>query len=172
MVNDISELHCNNAGLILCHPFLIELFKTNDYLDVRHCFKNTDNQIRAVLLLNFMANGKDYNLNSLDLIIQKLLCGMPINHTLPDHITLSTTEKKSALELLEALIGHWKSLKQSNINVLRDQFLRRPGLLRFNNTCELAIQNNTIDILLDNVPWDINRITLPWLPKMILVTWR
>lgn len=172
MVSNLSELNCNNAGLVLCHPFLIELYKALDYLDAHNCFKNPNYKMRAIAILSFMATGNDCDMKPIDLIVPKLLCGVPINHTLPNSIIVSSIEKEFAQELLEALIKHWKSLKQVNVDVLRRQFLCRPGLLKLGKTYELAIETNTIDILLESIPWNFNRITLPWSTNMIQVTWR
>ena len=119
-----------------------------------------------------MATGEDGDIESLDLIMPKLLCGMPIISTIPNNIILLSREKKLAIEMLEALIEHWKNLKQINVNAFRNHFLRRNGSLRINKTNELTIETNAIDILLDGLPWSLSNIKLPWSHKMIIVTWQ
>jgi len=160
-----------NAGIVLIHPFLsrffakLELLESNDFKDevARH---------KAVLLLHYLATGTpttpDYNL-----VLPKLMCGIPANVPLDHYLTPDKTELEAADDMLSAAIEHWEALGNTSPDGLREGFLQRPGKLEMvSGARRLIIEHNTLDILLDRLPWGISIVKLPWMEEMLKVEWR
>jgi len=74
--------------------------------------------------------------------------------------------------MLTAIIEHWQVMKNSSINLLRNEFLQRPGKLKHTEERpRLVLERKTQDILLDKIPWNVAMIKLPWKDNIIFVDW-
>ena len=161
----------DHAGLVLVHPFLNSLFakikrvKDGDFINERA-------RHQAILLLHYMATGKQ-QAQECQLVIPKLLCGVPLSQPVPGKLSLSKKCLQEVELLLEVIIGRWEALKNTTAAGLQEEFLQRPGKLtpgkEFN---KLQVEAKTLDILLDRLPWNISLIKLPWMDKMLHVEWR
>jgi len=170
---NLSKWHIANSGLILVHPFLLQLFKHLDYLNEENKFKNKNLLWRAVYLLHFIATGKNKNIDEVDLAISKILCGMRIKDSIPADLVLLKKEKDIVNELLSALITKWEKLGNTSIEGLRGTFLTRDGLLEYKDEAyQLTIETSGTDVLLDYIPWNINLVKLPWVKYIIYTSWR
>ena len=167
----LDEPHyINNAGLILIWPFLNRFFKSLDLLTDKY-FTSDQHQQRAVILSYYLQTGQT-NVYEHNLLLNKLLCGWPINKPLRASIQPSDKEKRETRELLESVIQHWKTLKGTSIDGLRQSFLQREGRLTEKNYgYKLFISRMGIDVLLDQLPWGIGTIYLPWMEKTVFVEW-
>lgn len=169
---DIQYWYLKNAGLIIVHPFLLTLFKNIGYLKKDHTFKNTQAQHRAVLLLQYLITGKEIVFEN-DLILNKILCGVPIHQSVFTEWEITSEEKKQCQSLLLSIIEHWSVLKNTSVATLQESFLRRDGKLAIkeNRNFELLVEQKSIDILLDQLPWGIGTIKTSWMENYMTTHW-
>ena len=166
-----SPQFINNAGLVLLHPFLFRLFQKLELLKENN-FKDFNCQSKAVLLLRFLATGKEV-IPEYEMQLPKFLCAMPANLPLDHSIRLSKTEKEEAHHLLTAVIKNWNALGKTSPEGLQEGFLKRDGkLLKNESGWKLIVESKTIDILLDKLPWGISIIKLPWMDEHLKVEWK
>jgi len=165
-----EAIYIANAGLVLLHPFLTTLFehlkitKENDWL-------SRDLQQSAVLVLEFLATGNDQS-EEFDLVLNKILCGFDITEVVSPDLKPGGETKTECENLLTDVITHWKVLKNTSIDGLREAFLQRNGKLsRVDNGWLLQVKQKAMDVLLSNLPWGIGLIKLPWMDEMLYVEW-
>jgi hypothetical protein len=167
----IAEHYLKNAGLVLLHTFLPQFFRKSELLDGQS-FKSTWHQQKAIYLLHYLSTGT-VEVPEFQLILPKLLCGLPLNMPLDHQIFLSDEERNEAENLLEAVIEHWGVLGSTSPDGLREGFLQRDGRLEKRATgWFLKVENQTLDILLDRLPWNLSLIKLPWMEELLKVEWR
>lgn len=168
--NEEDGIFVENAGLVLLHPFFEFFFREFDLLSEK-AFRNKKSQAVAIHLLHHLATGKESPMEY-ELLLEKYLCGWPVDEPIPRKITLTGTMKSEAEKLLLAAIGHWKALKKTSAQGLREAFLQRQGKLVLNEfTPRLIVEGNTVDVLLSYLPWGYGMIKLPWLEQVLLVEW-
>jgi hypothetical protein len=133
--------YINNAGLILIHPFLKQLFTNCKLL-------NKDNSINdpevAAHLLHYVATAKEQDYEH-EMVFEKLLCNIPIDQTINRNITLSDEVKNHANEMLRAVLDHWEVMKKSSVALLQNEYLQRPGkiILTGDNPKVIVERKNT-----------------------------
>lgn len=161
-----------NAGLVLCWPFLKNMFGQLDYLAESGEFKSAYEQSLAVRLLQYAATG-DSDQPEYNMTLNKLLCGYPLVEPLERTQQVSDQEKKLADSMLEGLIANWAKLGNTSIEGLRNTFLNRAGSLSSEESnWTLRVEKNGMDVLLDFLPWTITNVKTPWLEGMLFVEWR
>jgi hypothetical protein len=165
-----DAIFVNNSGTVILHPFLKPYFEDLGlWADKK--FVSDDAHQRAVLLLHYLATGET-KVAEFNLALQKVMCGYPLDDTLPDSIILTKKEIAEAKNLLNAVISHWVPLKNTSIQGLRASFLQREGKLELReNGWLLTIEQKTLDILLGKLPWGISTIRLPWMKELLNVDW-
>lgn len=162
-----KKLHVNNAGLVLCAPFLPTFF-INGGLGSK---KEIQEPEVAVALLNYLITGKDKEVPA-DLALPKLLCGIPMNEVVVPTSPLPPKLKREAEALLVEMIEHWKALKNTSPNGLREGFLQREGILNeTEDGHQLHVETQALDVLLAQLPWSISIIKLPWMKSPLHVEW-
>lgn len=162
----------DNAGVVLFAPYLPAFFNHLELTD-GPVFKSETTQMRAVHLLYFLACGSDQPEEQV-LPLSKLLCGIPLDDSIPKDIALTAQEKTEAGQLLEAVIRNWPALKNSGPDGLRQAFIRRNGHLVWQESRQswlLRVERLGHDILLDRLPWTISVVKLPWMDEMVQVEW-
>lgn len=165
-----EEIFIGNAGLVIVHAYLPTLFKALDYLSGND-FKDESSRHRAVHLLQYVASGQ-FGHHEPDLVLNKFLCGLPLNSPVGMGIILTDEEKAESEKLLQAIIAHWKALKNTTPDGLRVNFFLREGKLSHTeNGWKLQVEQKTMDILLGKLPWSISLIKHPWMPDMLRVDW-
>ncbi len=163
--------HIPHAGVILLHPFLVHFFKKLELLE-KNTFKSEETQHKAILLMDYLAT-KTVNIPEYNLVLAKLLCGLPLNTPINYLVQLNTEEKAEAEKLLQAAIDHWGALKKASPDGLREGFLKRTGLLKKLPTgWKLQIEQQTMDLLLDRLPWGLGIVKLLFMEEMLRVEWR
>jgi hypothetical protein len=162
-----------NAGVILLHPFLPQFFRKLELTEEEDpSFKDEWNHGMAVCLLHYLATG-ELRSPEYQLVLPKLLCGMPLKAPLDYTIAISAEAQTEGNLLLEAAIEHWGALGSSSPDALREGFLQRAGKLeRRQSGWFLQLERKTLDILLDRLPWGIGIIKLPWMEEVLRVQWR
>jgi hypothetical protein len=164
------ELYVKSCGMVILHYFLAPFFTGLKLLADGKFIDDTAHQ-RAVLLLHYLATG-NVEVAEFDLILQKILCGYPLDETLPASIVLSKKEKMESKKLLEAIIDHWTPLKNTSVDGLRNTFFERDGKLTTKeNGWLLTVEQRTVDVLLGKLPWGFSTIRLPWMEQILNVDW-
>ncbi|SDP92487.1 hypothetical protein SAMN05428975_3690 [Mucilaginibacter sp. OK268] len=167
---EAETLYIKNSGIVILHYFLSPYFNDLGLLADGKFIDDTTHQ-RAVLLLHYLATGK-IKAAEFDLTLSKILCGYPIQETLPAVIILTKKEKAESKRLLEAIIDHWSPLKNTSVKGLRNAFFERDGTLtKKENGWLLTVEQRTIDVLLGKLPWGYSTIRLPWMQEILNVDW-
>jgi len=167
-LKETEPVYIRNAGLILLHPFL-PLFFEGLNVAGQDPLKYPE---KALQLLGFLVTG-NLKTPEYDLVLPKILCGIPVNKPLTEDIEISDGESAEGLALLEAVIGHWEALRDTSPDGFRGSFLYRPGKLirSIEGGWILQVETRTWDILMDQLPWGIAMIKLPWMKEMLRVEW-
>ncbi|NGZ08803.1 MAG: hypothetical protein CV088_05370 [Nitrospira sp. LK70] len=162
-------IYVENAGLVLLHPFLPQLFSALGIADDDHLLQPA----RALSLLHFLATGRTVA-PEYELVLPKILCHVTLGTPVESPVDLTVVEQEEAVALLEAVIRHWQVLRNTSPDGLRGAFLLRPGKVSFRDDGDwlLQIESCTHDILLDQLPWGLSMIKLPWMGHKLRVGWR
>jgi len=161
----------DNAGLVLLSPYLPRLFSMLALADDR-AFAGPEAAARAALLLQALATGEAAAPEPA-LVLNKLLCGVPLDAPLPREIALTEAERTAIDGLLGAVIQHWRILGSTSPAGLRDTFLRRAARLeRRDDAWQLAVEPGPFDMLIDQLPWGYATLRHPWMERVIHVDWR
>jgi hypothetical protein len=127
---------------------------------------------RAVHLLQYMATGEEQT-PEYHLVLNKLLCGIPVFEAVERDVILTAQEKEEADVLLRAVIGNWEKMKKLSIPSFRESFLKRSGrLIESETSWTLRVDQQSFDMLLDTLPWTIGMIKLRYMEKVLYVEWR
>ena len=166
---DQSNYYVNNAGLILVHPFLKQLFENCNLLNKDKTIRNAE---LAVHLLHYVATGQEQEYEH-KMIIEKFICNVPIAYPIDRNIILSPEMKSEVQEMFQGVLQNWEVMKKSSVALLQNEFLQRPGKLQLTDTenPRVIVERKTQDILLDSLPWNLSIIKLPWIKKIIYVDW-
>lgn len=165
-----DEISVNNAGVVILHPFMDSLFKNLGYVEDGE-FLNQAARERAVCLIHYLATGKE-KFPEYELQLPKFLCRWPTRLPINRYLRLSETERTECNSVLSSSLAHWVALKNTRIEGLRENFLKREGILRREEFgWSLYIEEKTIDILLDKLPWNLSIIKLKWMDEMLTVHW-
>lgn len=158
------------TGLVLMAPFLKSMFEALNLL-ANNDFKTKADQEKAVHLLYYMCTGKTQP-DEIATTFFKLVCDMKMHYPIRKNVVLLDKEKVEVNTCLQAAINHWKVLKSTSPEGLRDGFLQRSGKIeQKEDHWKLIVESKTIDILLKDIPWSFSIVKLPWMSKMIFVDW-
>ena len=179
-IETLKGIFCKNAGVVLLHPFLPGFFKNMSLLakDGKSFLNKEKRKSRihfgkevAVHWLHYLATGEE-KAGEQDLAFAKFLCGIKIAEPIKPIAPLETELKEEAEKMLQAVITHWKALKSTSPNGLREGFLQRQGrLTQKSNGHLLELENKAQDILLGKLPWGMSIIHFPWMEKPLWVEW-
>ena len=166
----VEDLYVPNSGAVILHPFLQQYFQDLGLLQDKQ-FLNAASQQRAVLLLHYLATGET-EAAEFNVMLLKILCGLPLEQTLPCKIELTENEIKESANLLHAVTEHWPPLRNTSIEGLRTTFFQRDGKLQaVENGWRLTVEQKTVDILLGKLPWGFSTIRLSWMQNSLNVDW-
>lgn len=159
-----------HAGIILLGAFLNTFFTNLNLLNGAG-WKSKDAQYRAVHLLKFLSTGEQQN-PEFNLNLEKIICGLNVDESLPVDIVLTDAETGEAQSLLESVIEHWKILKNTSVTGLRESFLKRDGLIQKKEMdWLLQVERKTLDVLIDSISWGYSTLHFPWAEHKLLVEW-
>ncbi len=164
------EVVIDNAGLVLLWPHLKEILRKLELLE-----ELPDGGQRprpaAVLLLQQLATGSPAAPEH-QLVLNKLLCGLPLNAPVPRRLRRSPNWTNEVEALLGAVIAQWSVLKTTSVAGLRSTFLQREGLLQeAESGWVLLVERKACDILLEQLPWGVGMIQLSWMHAPLRVEW-
>ncbi len=163
-------IYVDHAGLVLLHPFLEYFFREFNLLNDKE-FCNSSTRDLGIHLLNYLATGLETQPEYL-LTFEKFLCGADLLAPIPRYISLTDQMKEESDKLLLAAIGHWKALKNSSPDGLREGFIQRSGkIIRTDFESRLIVEGKGQDVLLNYLPWGYGIIKLPWLNTPLFVDW-
>jgi hypothetical protein len=163
-------LWVNEAGVILLHPFLPQLFRSRGWVD-QGSFVDDYGQTMAVYALHYLATG-EVEAPEHQLLLPKLLTGMRLETALHPVDLLTEDDRMACDELLIEVVKHWNALRNTSAAGLRDGYLRRSGKLENQDgKWRLTVEHKAQDILLSRLPWPISMIKLPWMTGVLSVTW-
>jgi hypothetical protein len=168
--SDAIEYYIDNAGLVLLAPFLPSVFKELKLLK-NGVFASESAACRAVHIMQY-AITKAQRASENELVLNKVLCNIPVDEPIEREIELTDAEKSNVGDLLDSVIRHWTVLKGTSPDGLREGFLQRQGKLQSaENGWKLIVERKTLDILLSKVPWAFSIIKLPWMDSLVFVEW-
>lgn len=167
----ISSLYIDNAGLVILHPFLLNLFQKLNLCN-NEVWIDNESQHKAVLLTRYLITGKEIFFEN-ELILNKLICGFPIENVINTKQKISKEEKEICNDLLWVVLEYWSVMKNSSVEALRETFLQRAGKLSLSEThsWELWVEEKGVDILLASLPWGIGMIQTPWMDNFLHCYW-
>jgi Contractile injection system tape measure protein len=169
----------NDAGLVLLAPYLAGFFAALgcDRVLVRRTGGDDEPKTfppeagRLVCLLHYLATGATEAFEP-ELLLPKLLCGLPPEWPVPASIELTELEKTEATNLLTSVVEHWTALGKTTPEGLRSSFLSRTGTLSpFDEGWKLRVENRGWDVLVERIPWTFRMVKLSWMAKPIWVEW-
>lgn len=165
-----ASLYVAGAGMVLVHPFLSELFTSLGLWQDTH-WSSDESCFKAVQLLSFLCYG-DASVPEHQLVFLKIVSGIAADAPVPAQQPITIKEISACVELLTAIIQHWKALRSTSPDGLREVFLQRPGKLTpIENGQMLIVERKTQDVLLSHLPWGYSLIKLPWMEQLIHVSW-
>jgi hypothetical protein len=166
-----NKIYIENAGLVIFHPFLKSLFEQLQ-LNKKDVWTSKSNQHKAILLTQFLVTGET-KMGENELVLNKILCGMPIQNVVNTKLKLTNDEIEKCENLLLAVIEHWKILGDTSITGLRETFLQRKGKITIggNEKLELWVKQTAIDVLMDRLPWGIKMVQTPWMKDFLECYW-
>ncbi|OCR29004.1 hypothetical protein AC094_34330 [Bacteroides fragilis] len=163
----------SNAGLCLFSPWFPRLFALLGYLDKENRnFKDTASRIRAVFLLQYLADPAEKDYREPELAFNRLLVALPAQVPLPKRVELTDGEREIVDNMLAAIKANWSKMDGTSVNGFRQSFILRDGRLeQQEEKWLLTVESRVYDILLETVPWAFRQIRFPWLKKYIQVSW-
>lgn len=172
-----GRLFIHNSGLILLTPFLPKFFLRLGFIDGVDAF-GSDNvralAVRALQRLLYPASTPLAEPAERHLILNKLLCGWPLDQPLPATRNLGGWARLNAEihRLLLDAVGQWGGSSGSGEKNLLRLFLRRKGELQFDGQARLRVESSPLDILLHAFPWPPDLLQTPWMRAPLLIDWQ
>jgi hypothetical protein len=166
-----EPIYLNQAGLVMLFPFIESFFKTVQVIEDKR-FTDEMARAKAVHLLHYLATGKT-GAGEYDLILEKILCGVPLGMPIERDVVLSENDLKLANDLLGVVINYWTALGTCSVDGLRETFLQRPAKLTVSaeGNWLLQVERRTVDILMDKLPWGCSMVKTAWMSQFMVVEW-
>jgi hypothetical protein len=98
----LESIYVNNVGLVLFHLFIPTYFQQLNLLNVDGDFLNIDSQYRAVHLLQLLVSDASYDEH--ELVLNKILCNLEINESIPMDIEFTDKERALSVELMNVVL--------------------------------------------------------------------
>ncbi len=157
-----------HAGLVLLSPFLKHLFTRTGLMDNHN--QLTDKTMAAHVLY-YVATGNETPWE-FDTTFEKYIVGIDFNEPLERHCIISDTVKTEVKSMLQAVKDNWTPMQNSSDELLRYEYLQRPGKLIIDGQQHrLVMERKTQDILLDKLSWAISIVRFPWNKEILYVEW-
>ncbi len=167
----LGTIYSRNAGLVLCSPFLPQLFSLLN-LTAEGRFEDEKLREHAVLLLQYLVLQDTYFPEN-EMVLNKILCGFITSAPINPMIEIDEKEKETLEKMLQGMIQNWRSIGNTSPAGFRQSFLMREGKLeQKNDAWVLTVEQKGYDVLLDQLPWSYTPIKHPWMKEMIHVKWR
>jgi hypothetical protein len=134
-------------------------------------FSDVSHRNRALFLLQHLAYDTiDYP--EYELVLNKILVGMPIQDFAIPIESLNQEEESMATSLMNGLIQNWSKVRNSSIEGIQETFFQREGVLSvLKENYKLTIPKKGVDVLVESIPWNLSMIKLPWMEKPLHIEW-
>ena len=164
-------LFVENAGVVLLWPFLVHYFDRIGLL-TGGTFASEDAAARGVMLIHYMAAATTET-EEPQLVLPKLLCGVPFETPVNPRIDLTEMEASVSDELLNVVCQNWPPLRNSSAEALRETFLLREGSLSWleERIWVLNVAAKPYDMLLGQLPWTLSTFKTPLMQHPMMVQW-
>lgn len=164
------EHYVQHAGLVLLNPFFQHCFDGLGWLSGGE-FVDEDRREDAVLLMAYIATGA-WEHQEGDLMLEKLLCGMPLETPVRMEVALPESTLEEAENLIQSAAHYWDKLGSVSTESFRYTFLQREGVMRPSASGWVLKVNRTgLDILMEFMPWGYGIVRLPWMKTILSVDW-
>lgn len=164
-------MHVTNAGMVIAAPYLPRLFGMLGLLS-GNAFVDEAAAARAVHVLQYLVDGSVEPPEHL-LVLNKLLCGVPLDRPVPRDVVLTVDERKAVEGLIAGMIANWTAIGHTSVAGMRESFLQREGRITLERDAwKLLVEPRAFDMLLDRLPWSIATLRLPWMDRVLHVDWR
>ena len=166
-----EPLYVKNAGIVILWPFFSRLFSVLKYTE-KNAFLSEETQFKAAHILQYLVN-KRLETPENELVLNKILCGIPLINPIPLSMDFSQDEINTAESLLGGAIANWSRIKNGmEPDALRGTFLNREGNLSEEaERWKLKVEKASLDILLKTLNWGFSLVKLPWMPKPLVTEW-
>lgn len=165
-----TKLYVNNAGLVIMHPFIPTYFRLTGLTEEGN-FINEEAKQRAVLLLQYMAYGTT-EFEEHVLVLNKLLCGLPLEEPVPSIIQPTEKEMQVTEELFTIVFQRWTRMKNATMQGFRHAFLQREGsLIKGEAKWAMRVEPRGYDAILPTMPWAFGSVKLPWMALPVETEW-
>ncbi len=172
---NFGRIEVDNAGIMLLSAFFTRLFGMTDYTNDQRIWKNEEQQVRAIFLLQYLVWGKEQEYKESELALNKVLVGWSLDKTLPKKLALTDKEKEAAASLIESIPRLWPKMKNTSIDAIRQAFLQRRGWLEYKKDDKqwiVTVDEKAYDMLIDTVPWSFKMYRFPGNDYFIITKWR
>jgi hypothetical protein len=171
LLEDTGEsIYIGNCGLVLFHPFYATYFSRTG-LTENGSFRDLNSRNRAVLLLQYLANGNT-GFSEQQLVLNKILCNVPLGEAIPVSFNPTEEEINVTAELFEVFKERWAKVKNSSAAAIQQTFILREGMLKLiDGNWNLIVEQKGTDILLQSYPWAFGYIKTPWMNNTLIVEW-
>jgi hypothetical protein len=166
-----EALQIANAGMVIAAPYLPRLFGMLGLL-AGNAFIDEASAARGIHVLQFLVDGRIDPPEHL-LVLNKLLCGVPLDRPVPRDVALTDAERQAVEGLIAGMIGNWTAIGHTSVAGMRESFLQREGRITLERDAwKLLVEPRAFDMLLDRLPWSIATLRLPWMDRVLHVDWR
>jgi hypothetical protein len=168
--NDLEGIYIENAGIVILWPFFKQLFQMLELVE-DDAFVSIAAKIRGVHLMQYMCTGETSHPEH-ELILNKILCGIPINIPIDASFKIASKEKEVIESMMLGVLANWPRMKDSNVEALRETFMSRSAKISFEEeTIDMHVEKKTVDILFESMPWSFTFVSLPWMKKPLRTIW-
>lgn len=165
-----AAIPVKNAGVVLINSYIPILFERLGLVKDKK-FVSVSAQEHAVNFLQFVITGQSVTDEYL-LALNKVLCGLPVNHPVKNTIDISESDRKLIKGMIQAIIGHWPAIGSTTVNGFRGNWLVRDGLLvEKGDRWELTVDKRSYDLLINKSPFSLSKIRYQWMDKQLFVKW-
>jgi hypothetical protein len=162
-----DDVVVENAGVVLLHPFVPQFF---DSVGIAKD-GTLVHPARGALLLHHLATGA-LTAEEYELVLAKILCGIPMETPVPREPPVTANEQGEAIKLLESAVRHWAVLRGTTADGLRGNFLIRRGRIELRqDDWLLRVEPCSYDMLLESLPWGIAHLKFPWMSRLMQIEW-
>jgi len=167
---DARQVWVEDAGLVLCTPFLPQLFTRMGILTATNPTEIApESRHRAVAVVGSLARGSG---SSMAPAMPSLLCGLNVDTAEQRPVTLEPGDIALAESLLRVVISNWAAISNTSIAALRKNFLQRLGRLeRDDDRWTVHVERKALDVLMNQIPWGFSTISHRWMKAPIRVVW-
>jgi hypothetical protein len=164
-------LFVEDAGAVLLWPFLVHYFDRIGLLEEGR-FASEAAAVRGVMLIHYLATANTAT-EEPQLVLAKLLCGVPFETPVTPRIDLTEIEETVSDELLNVVCQNWPPLRNSSVEALRETFLLREGSLSRleERIWVLNVTAKPYDMLLGQLPWTLSTFKTSLMQHPMMVQW-